>query len=198
VDLEAFHASHERTKDTLLFLGRTLEDKGIRDFVHVAKELRSLRESLGVRVVVAGAPDPTNPTSLSALELDALRASGHIDQWGFERDIPGLLSRTALLLFPSFREGFPKAVMEASAAGVPVVGYDVPGVRHAVVHGETGELVRFRDKARLVEVVRTLLLDNRRMREFAENSLAHAAARFDERAIARSVVELYGCAAGEQ
>jgi glycosyltransferase involved in cell wall biosynthesis len=192
VDLSAFEQANPVAKDTIVFLGRTLEDKGIGDFVDVARRIKHLRHELGLRVVVAGAPDPTNPTSLSGAELDDLVADGSIDRWGFEQNVPALLARAALVVFPSHREGFPKAVMEASASGVPVVGYDVPGVRQAVIQGVTGELVPFRDAERLANVARGLLIDRGKRRVFSMNAVAHAATHFDQRAIAARVVDLYG------
>jgi glycosyltransferase involved in cell wall biosynthesis len=192
VDLSAFdRAAGTAARDTIVFLGRTLEDKGIRDFVNTARRLRPLRSERGLRVVVAGAPDTTNPTSLSASELDDFVTDGSIDRWGFEKDVSSLLARALLVVFPSYREGFPKAVMEASAAGVPVVGYDVPGVRQAVVRGETGELVPFRDEVKLTEAVRALLTDRDLYSRFSSNAALHAAKHFDERAIAARVVDLY-------
>ena len=52
-----------------------------------------------------------------------------------------LMRRAHLLLFPSVREGWGLTVLEANAVGTPAVGYDVPGQRDSIVHGQTGRLV---------------------------------------------------------
>ncbi len=192
VSLAAFSTPRaESRRDTVLFLGRTLHDKGIRDFVRLAEDLRMNGSRDSLRVRIAGMPDPTNPTSLSASDLDALKSSGAIDDWGHECDVPSLLARTKLLVFPSHREGFPKAVMEASAAGVPTLGYDVPGVRHAVLHGKTGELVPFDDAVAFIAAARRLLADEARLAAYGLAARECAAERFDENDIASRVVDLY-------
>ena len=52
-----------------------------------------------------------------------------------------LMKTLDILVLPSYREGFPKVIMEAAATGLPVVTTDVAGCRSAVIHNETGFIV---------------------------------------------------------
>jgi glycosyltransferase involved in cell wall biosynthesis len=72
--------------------------------------------------------------------------------------LPRLLNGAELFVLSSRHEGHPKALLEAMACALPVVGTDVPGIRDVVRHGETGWLCA-EDPARLAEGVRTLLDD---------------------------------------
>ena len=67
--------------------------------------------------------------------------------WVSEEEKVSLLSRAHLLVVPSVREGFGINVIEAASAGVPAIGYNVPGLRDSIRHGETGYLVDSRDEA---------------------------------------------------
>jgi glycosyltransferase involved in cell wall biosynthesis len=58
-----------------------------------------------------------------------------------------------ILVFPSYREGFPNVPLEAAASGIPTVGFDVTGVVDAVAHGETGTLVPVHDIAALTAAI---------------------------------------------
>jgi glycosyltransferase involved in cell wall biosynthesis len=68
-----------------------------------------------------------------------------------------------IFVLPSYREGFPRSVLEAMATGLPVVSTNIRGCREAVVAGETGLLAPPRDSDALTRAVRTLI-DNREMR----------------------------------
>lgn len=195
VEIVRFQHSTVVTRDAIVFIGRTLRDKGVLDFIEVA---RRLRPTVGGRWLIAGAPDDGNPTSLSVSELEAAKARGDIDEWGFRSDIPDLLECARLMLFPSFREGFPKAVMEASAAGVPVVGYDVPGVRDAVRDEVSGVLVPFRDIDRLAAAAERVMVDDALHERLSAGARSVALSCFDERRLASATVDAYTVARTER
>ena len=70
-----------------------------------------------------------------------------------------VLAEAHIFCLPSYREGLPTTIIEASASGRPVVATDVPGCRDAVQPGETGLLVPVRDAPALAAALKTLLLD---------------------------------------
>jgi glycosyltransferase involved in cell wall biosynthesis len=74
-------------------------------------------------------------------------------------DVPRFLGAMDLFVLPSLTEGLPLTVLEAMAAGKPVVGTDVGGIPEAICHGETGLVVPPRDFQRLAEAVMTLVTD---------------------------------------
>ncbi|MBD3347910.1 MAG: glycosyltransferase [Candidatus Eisenbacteria bacterium] len=76
---------------------------------------------------------------------------------GDRRDVPELLKLMDVFVMPSMSEGLPNAVMEAMAAGLPVVATDVGGVSELVVDGRTGRLVAPDDENELAEAVTSLL-----------------------------------------
>ena len=121
----------------IVLTARMIREKGVPDFVEAARMLRGKAEFL-----LAGAPDEGNPDSITEAELRAWDAEGVVRWLGPVRDVAGLLAGVHIFCLPStYREGLPKAVLEAMAAGKPVVATDIPGCREAVVDGETGFLV---------------------------------------------------------
>ncbi|WP_443197825.1 glycosyltransferase, partial [Pseudoalteromonas sp. GABNS16H] len=92
----------------------------------------------GARFLWAGEEDPVHPDSVDLNWFKSLEEVGYI---GRLSDVAPLLAQADLLLFPSYREGVPRAVMEAAATGLPTIAFDVPGVREVVEEGRTGYLV---------------------------------------------------------
>ncbi len=74
------------------------------------------------------------------------------------RDLPAMLNRAKAFVLPSHYEGHPKALLEAMACGLPVIGGDSPGIRDLVCHGETGWLCGT-DAASIRRAVQTVLAD---------------------------------------
>lgn len=85
---------------------------------------------------------------------------------GARNDVPDLLSISSLFVLPSLWEGMPNAVMEAMAAGLPVVATSVDGTPEVVLDGETGLLVPAKDPGALGSAIIELLLDGEKRRAF--------------------------------
>ena len=72
-------------------------------------------------------------------------------------DIPSLYSKCHIICLPSYREGFPKSLIEAAAAGRAVVTTDVPGCRDAIIPNKTGLLVPIKDSQKLADALQWLI-----------------------------------------
>ena len=118
-------------------------------------------------------------------ELERLAAGARVRFMGAREDVPELLASFDVFAFPSRFEGLCLAVIEAQAAGVPVVATPVGGIRETVVEGETGLLVPTGDPAALAAATRRLLED----RPAAEAMAAEAKRRVRERFSLERMVE---------
>ena len=82
---------------------------------------------------------------------------GVVEHAGWVDDIPALLAVSHIVCLPSYREGLPKALLEAAAASRPIVTCDVPGCREVVRDGENGYLVPPRDAEALAAALERLI-----------------------------------------
>lgn len=87
---------------------------------------------------------------------------------GYREDIPALLQSAEVVALTSRREGLPKTLMEAMAAGKPAVATDVRGSRDLVKHGENGFLVNLNAPDMLAVYLRELLMDPAKARRMGE------------------------------
>lgn len=140
---------------TICFAARLLKDKGVLDFVAAATTLK--QRGVKARFWLAGDPDPGNPSSLSDTEVRAIASQGIVEVLGYTHHIPALYAQSHIVCLPSYREGFPKSLMEAAAAGRPVVTTDVPGCRDAVIPGRTGLLVPPGNPVKLADELQKLI-----------------------------------------
>lgn len=171
----------------ILFAGRLLVDKGIRDYVTAARLLRRNRPHL--RFHVLGPLDDGNPAGISRAELDAWVADGDIVYDGVATDVRPHLAAAALVVLPSYREGCPRVLLEAAATGRALIGTDVPGVR-TVVRPANGLLVPPRRPERLAGAVLELLGEpaaRRRQRAAAGRALVEEV--FSERKVVGMYLE---------
>lgn len=141
----------------VILIARMLMDKGIVEFVEAARLLRAA--GLQARFLLVGAPDTANPASIEKWRLEAWQSEGTVEWLGRREDIAALLAGAHVVCLPSYREGLPKTLAEAAAAGRPIVTTDVPGCREVVRDGIEGLLVPPRESARLACALERLLRD---------------------------------------
>ncbi len=89
---------------------------------------------------------------------------------GRRHDVFSLLKSADVFVLPSYTEGLPNALLEAMAAGVPVVTTDVPGCRDLVHHRETGLIVPPRDARALARAIESTLRQKSQARHMAQNA----------------------------
>jgi len=171
-----------------VMVSRILRAKGVLDFA--AAGLRAAAENGALRFVLVGDEDRASLDALTPAELDLLRTS---TTWlGHRDDVPEILAIADIFVFPSFyREGVPRALLEASAAGLPLVAADMPGSRDVVEDGVNGFLVAPHDPDAIARAVLELAGSPELRRRFAERSRERAVSRFDLSVIADRTESLY-------
>lgn len=158
VDLQRFRPTAEPAGATVVVLAaRLLWHKGVREFVEAARQLR--REGHDARFVLVGAPDGGNRAAVAPHLVEEWVADGVVEHWGHRDDMERVFASCHLVCLPSYREGLPKVLIEAAAAGRPIVASDEPGCREVVEPGVTGELVPVGDAVALADAIRPLLSD---------------------------------------
>jgi glycosyltransferase involved in cell wall biosynthesis len=129
-------------------------------------------------------------------EIRALAQGRGVDpliEWtGFTNDVAGELARTDVLVLPSlFGEGLPMVVLEAMAAGMPVVATGVEGVSEAVVDGVTGRLVPAGNAAALADAIEWISSGDADYEALGQAARRRHNERFSDRAMAEQVAGVY-------
>jgi glycosyltransferase involved in cell wall biosynthesis len=174
---------------SVLFASRLLEAKGIYELVEAARVVKT--KLPGTRIWIAGEPDNGNPTSVREEDLEAWKKEGVVELLGHQDPIDDWIARSAVVVLPSYREGLPKILLEASSMEKPVVATDVPGCREVVSHGETGLLVKVRDSLSLAEAMLKLLQDENLRQKMGQAGRKKIMADFSADKVIRETMEVY-------
>jgi glycosyltransferase involved in cell wall biosynthesis len=186
IDLERFARGRPVLDGRLVGnVARLAEQKGQRDLIAAAPQV--LERHPDVRFVVAGDGELRD-------ELASL-ASPLGDRFAFlgpRDDVPDVLASLDLFAFPSRFEGLCLAVIEAQAAGVPVVATPVGGIRETVLEGETGWLVPPHDIEALAQRISWCLDHPEEARAVAAEAQRRARERFSVERMVAETLALYG------
>jgi glycosyltransferase involved in cell wall biosynthesis len=174
---------------TMAFVGRLLDDKGVRTLVAAHRLLRAKDSALAL--LLAGTPDPANPASISEDEVEAWSREPGITWLGQVSDIATVWARAHIAVLPSRREGLPKSLLEAAACGRPMVATDVPGCREVVIPEETGILVPVDAPQALADAIEQLATSPELRARYGAAARQLAVDRFAAEAIGRATVNLY-------
>jgi glycosyltransferase involved in cell wall biosynthesis len=174
---------------TAAFVGRLLDDKGIRTLVAAHDILRNHGEKL--RLLIAGEGDPANPASIPRSETESWKHKPGVELLGHVDGIRKVWERAHIAVLPSRREGLPVSLLEAAAFGRPMVVTDVPGCREIAHHDVNGFLVPPDDPEALAGALAVLARDRALRQKFGAAGRRRAEIEFSKTRIGEQVVALY-------
>lgn len=153
-------------------IGRLVWEKGYREFIDVIKSLNE--QGKKVYAVCVGGGPMLEQIQGYATEQSVL----NISFVGYSYEVPRYLMSFDILLFPSYREGFPISTLESMAAQTPVVAFNIRGARESIVDGETGYIVDFKDTKAMTQQMVRLIEDSALRQNMAENGRARVEQNF--------------------
>lgn len=182
---ESLHIDNDEI--VLIFLGRIVNDKGIHElvdaFVNISKKYKN------VTLIVGGTPekelDPIRPETENILNTHPkIKLAGWIE------DVRPYLAISDVMVFPSYREGFPNVVMQAGSMGVPVIASDINGSNEIIISGENGVIVPVKN-TELLEKAISEFIERDFNRYSAEKCRQMIIDRYDQRLIWQLLHEEY-------
>ena len=190
VDLNVFTATPQPEGQLVIcMVARMLVDKGVREFVDAAKIIGA--EHPGVQFWLVGEPDHGNPSTIRESEIEVWKQLPNIHYLGRRSDVQEIMSASHIVCLPSYREGLPKSLIEALAAGRPVVATDVPGCREVVQNHHNGLLVPPRDSTALASALESLIVDPETRIRMGRAGRIRAENEFSNDLICKQTLDLY-------
>lgn len=190
VKLEDFKNPDEpKGTPVICFAARLLREKGVFEFISAALLLK--KRGVKANFYLAGELDIKNPSGLNFDELNKIKEEKFIKVLGYKKDIAKLYAESNIVCLPSYREGFPKSLIEAAAASRAVVTTDVPGCRDAIIPDKTGLLVPVKDHRKLADALEWLIENPKERKNMAKAARKFAENEFSIEKIVESHLDIY-------
>jgi len=175
-----------------VFPARLLKDKGVYEFVEAARIIRSREADANLHMVLVGAIDPHNSSSITQTELESWAKEGNvIEVAGQITDMAAVYQQCHVVVLPSYREGLPKVLIEAGASGRASITTDVPGCREIVKDGINGLIVPAKDATALADAVQKLMKDRQLRHALARRAHQIVVDEYDVRQVVGKTLSLY-------
>lgn len=168
------------------FVGRLVDAKGGRVLLEAAESVVAVYPDTTF-VLVGEGPDRREWEALAV----RLGIRDRVVFAGVRRDMPAVYASLDVLALPSYEENMPMCLLEAMAAGTPVIGTPVGAVPKLILPDRTGLLTEPGDAAGLAAAILRLLRDRREAHRMGAMGQAHAIAEFSAAAAARRYAALY-------
>lgn len=148
-----------------IFIGRLSRDKGINELVSAFIDLKSPN----LKLLLIG-PIETDLKPLNSETFTEINSNKNIILAGFQKDVRPFLAISNALILPSYREGFPNAVLQAGAMNLPCVVTDINGSNEIIIHQQNGLIVPAKDSKNLSRAMYDLSSDKQLYHHLKNNS----------------------------
>lgn len=191
VDLDYWKRTTKKVEElpfTFVFVGRIVRDKGMNELV--AAFVRLHKECTDTRLLlVGGFEDDIDPVAPEIKHL--IESSDGIEAVGEQKDVRPFYEQSDVLVFPSYREGFPNVVIEAGAMDLPSIVTDINGSREIVENGKNGVIVPPRDEQALFDVMKWMIEHSEERKAMADNARRMVANRYEQGFVRQCLKDYY-------
>ena len=174
-----------------LMVARMLKDKGLFEFVSAARAVKAVAPN--TRFKLLGKIDARNPLVVSRNTIDSWQKEGVVKYLGEVSDVRPFIGEADVIVLPSYyREGLPRALLEASAMSKPIITTDSVGCRDAVENAVNGLLVPVKDAESLAEAMLKLYRNPDLRDRMGKAGRIRAEREFDEKSVINKIIRKYG------
>jgi len=170
-------------------VGRLVKEKGFMELFAAAETLNA--RSPQIKFVVIGPRERDQKDALDPGYMDELQRRGVVRFVNWCDDMRPWYSAMDVFVLPSYREGIPRACMEAAAMMRPIVASDIRGCREVVLNDSTGLLVPPRDVPQLISAIERMHKDRTAAAEMGRRARQHIVENFNISDVCKRLCDFY-------
>ena len=178
------------TNDDFVFIyvGRLVTDKGINELVHAFEKIIDNNNNIKL-LLVGNFEDDLDPLLPETYAI--LKSNKSIISVGFKVDVRPYFAIANALVFPSYREGFPNVVLQASAMGLPSIVTNINGCNEIIEHNKNGLIIAPKDENAILEAMRILINNPILTNDLMLNARSNITENFDQKLVWKAVSDEY-------
>ena len=161
-------------------MGRLVKDKGINEVVSAFLKISA--EVPEDQLWLVGQEEPDLDPLAQETSI-VMKTNPAVKCWGFQHDVRPFFAASSVLVFPSYREGFPNVPMQAGAMEKPMILSNINGCNEIVEHGVSGILVQPKSIEELYDAMRFLRRDANTRNSLGQNSRKHIVQNYSQQTI---------------
>jgi glycosyltransferase involved in cell wall biosynthesis len=202
IDVEYFNPKHlaieeqQNLKNNLgisesdfvyIFVGRLVNDKGINELVKAFSKLS--KEILNIKLLLVGSFEE----DLDPLEKETfheIKNNKNIISVGFQKNVRSYYAISNVLVFPSYREGFPNVVLQAGAMGLPSVVTNINGSNEIISDLKNGLVIPVKDTLALINAMKNII-NVKIYSKLKNNSREMIVNRYDQQLVWQATLDEY-------
>jgi len=165
------------TDFVFIYVGRLTGDKGINELLLVFRKIAM--EFKNTKLLLVGFFE-TNLDPLQKDTLSEIKNNAQVIHVPFQNDVRPYYAISDVLVFPSYREGFPNAILEAGAMGLPTIASDINGCNEIIEDQKNGILIPPKDKEALFTAMKKVMLDHSFRSHLKQNTRPMILSRFEQ------------------
>lgn len=169
-----------------IFVGRIVKDKGIVELVNAFSMLQNKNSTL---LLVGPFEQNLDPLPVDTLQL--IRDNAKIVSVGYQQDVRPYFAISNVLVFPSYREGFPNVVLQALSMDLPAIVSDINGCNEIVTHGFNGLIIPKKSEKELQHAMFEMMNDKGQYQSLKQNTRTSITKNYERLEIWNALLKEY-------
>jgi len=181
IDLEEFRpVEFKRNRHfTFLMISRIIIDKGVLEYITAIENLKA--KGILARFQLLGSTDPEHKRGIKLNMIAEWISNGTVEYLGTTSNVIPYIANADCIVLPSYREGTPRALLEAASCAKPIVATNVPGCRQVVLDNFNGLLCNSKDANDLADKMENMLsMKDIQLKQFGENGRSLVEKEYDQ------------------
>lgn len=171
-----------------IFIGRLVTDKGINELIAAFSKLSKVKNN--IKLLLVG-PLEKEKNPISKETLFEIQHNSKIISTGYQDEVRDYFALANVLVFPSYREGFPNVVLQAGAMGLPSIVSNINGCNEIIINNYNGIIIPIKNEITIFDAMQLLLEDEMIYHSLQTNARLSIENRYNQQLVWKALLEEY-------